>query len=59
MLVEYAAFDMEKRSVVADENASVRHALRSILELEGDWKVDGEALMDAMQSKNRSSCIRT
>lgn len=44
MLVEYAVFDMEKRIVVADDNAAVRHALRSILELKGEWKVDGEAV---------------
>jgi DNA-binding NarL/FixJ family response regulator len=30
--------------VVADDNAAVRRALRGILELEGDWKVDGEAV---------------
>jgi len=35
---------MGKRIVVADDNASVRRALRGILELEGDWKVDGEAV---------------
>ena len=35
---------MEKRIVVADDNAAVRRALRGILELEGDWKVDGEAV---------------
>src|SRR5262249_35157701 len=43
-LVEYPVLDMEKRIVVADDNAAVRHALRSILELKGDWKVDGEAV---------------
>jgi len=35
---------MGKRIVVADDNAAVRRALRGILELEGDWKVDGEAV---------------
>ena len=44
VLVEYAVFNMEKRIVVADDNAAVRHALRTILELRGDWKVDGEAV---------------
>lgn len=35
---------MGKRIVLADDNAAVRRALRGILELEGDWKVDGEAV---------------
>lgn len=35
---------MGKRIVVADDNAAVRRALRGILELEGHWKVDGEAV---------------
>ena len=30
--------------MLADDNAAVRRALRGILELEGDWKVDGEAV---------------
>jgi DNA-binding NarL/FixJ family response regulator len=41
---EYAVSVMGKRIVVADDNAAVRRALRGILELEGDWKVDGEAV---------------
>lgn len=41
---EYAVCVMGKRIVVADDNAAVRRALRGILELEGDWKVDGEAV---------------
>jgi len=35
---------MGKRIVVADDNAAVRRALRGILELEGDWTVEGEAV---------------
>jgi two-component system, chemotaxis family, protein-glutamate methylesterase/glutaminase len=55
MLVEYAVFDMEQRIVVADDNAAVRHALRSILELKRDWKVDGEAVdgRDAIEKAKR------
>lgn len=41
---EYAVCEMGKRIVLADDNAAVRRALRGILELEGDWKVDGEAV---------------
>lgn len=41
---EYPVCVMGKRIVVADDNAAVRRALRRILELEGDWKVDGEAV---------------
>ena len=59
MMVEYAVFDMEKRIVVADDNAAVRHALRSILELKGDWKVDGEAVDGRDAIEKASSCIRT
>jgi DNA-binding NarL/FixJ family response regulator len=44
MLAEYAVANMEKRIVVADDNAAVRHALRNVLESKGNWKVDGEAV---------------
>ena len=44
MLAEYAVANMEKRIVVADDNAAVRHALRNVLESNGNWKVDGEAV---------------
>lgn len=44
MLAEYSVVNMEKRIVVADDNAAVRHALRNVLESKGNWKVDGEAV---------------
>jgi DNA-binding NarL/FixJ family response regulator len=43
-MAEYAVCDMEKHIVLADDNAAIRRALRKVLELKGDWKVDGEAV---------------
>lgn len=41
--------------MVVDDNAAVRHALRTILELTDDWKVEGEAVdgRDAIEKAKR------
>ncbi len=46
---------MTKRIMVVDDNAAVRRALRTLLENQDDWKVDGEAIngRDAVDKAQR------
>ncbi len=44
VLAAHAGDVMTKRIMVADDNPAIRRALRHILELGQDWKVDGEAV---------------
>lgn len=46
---------MTKRIMIADDNAAIRRALRTVLENKGDWKVDCEAVngRDAVDKAQR------